>query len=62
MRQISCSDLGCCDAVISAPDDAQLKQKLFDHARTKHPDSFKAMTPEMTRAVEQKIQQFTRTV
>jgi predicted small metal-binding protein len=62
MKQISCTDLGCCDAVISAPDDAQLKQKLFDHAKTEHPDAYKAMTPEMVSAVEQKIQRYTRTV
>lgn len=62
MRQISCNDLGCCDAVISAPDDAQLKQKLFEHARTEHPEKFKTMTPDMANTVEQKMRQHTRTV
>jgi len=62
MRQISCSHLGCCDEVITARDDAELKQKLFDHAKTKHAESFRTMTPEMVTAVEQKMRQYAKTV
>lgn len=40
----------------------ELMSKLNDHARRAHPDSFRAMTPEMLKAVEQKVAQFTRTV
>ncbi|MCI0570872.1 MAG: DUF1059 domain-containing protein [Myxococcaceae bacterium] len=62
MKQISCSDLGCCDDVITAADDAELKTKLFTHAQQLHPEQFKAMTPDMVQAVEAKIHQHTRTV
>lgn len=62
MRQISCADLGCCSEVVTAADDGELMSKLNDHARRAHPDSFRAMTPEMVRAIEKKVAQFTRTV
>lgn len=61
-KQIDCKDLGCCDHVITAPDDAQLKERLYAHAQEFHPDAVKAMTPELAAAMDETIRQVTVTI
>jgi predicted small metal-binding protein len=62
MKQISCSDLGCCKDVVTGKDDADLKKNLFAHAQRLHPEMLKAMTPEMAKGLDSKIAQFSRAV
>ncbi|MCG3117732.1 MAG: DUF1059 domain-containing protein [Candidatus Manganitrophus sp. SA1] len=62
MKQISMKDLGCCDQIVTARSDEELKKKLFEHAQKDHPEKLKEMTPEMMKEIDMRIKEFTREV
>jgi uncharacterized protein YndB with AHSA1/START domain/predicted small metal-binding protein len=59
LRAVNCADLGCCGDIVTAPDDAQLMERLFAHAGEAHPDMAKAMSPEQAEQIKARIPQVT---
>jgi predicted small metal-binding protein len=56
VKQLSCTDMGGdCDFVARGQTADEVKQRMFAHARQDHPQMFAAMTPDMQRQMQQRM-------
>jgi predicted small metal-binding protein len=62
MKQILCTDVGCCSHKITAENDRELRNNLFEHLRKLHPDMLKTMSPEKRKDFIQKLYKFAKTI
>ena len=57
MMSLSCKDLGGMDCNYTAKGNSaeEVKQKMFAHAQTQHPDVLAAMTPQQMQDVQKQM-------
>jgi predicted small metal-binding protein len=55
MKTLTCKQLGAtdCDHAVTGATTDEVKQKMFMHAQTAHPEKFIAMTPEQMKMAEE---------